>query len=858
LASRAITHHHDMPRTTLCTTALWRWSLVTIGSLVLAACGGGGGGGESPPQALGPVIPGQFMPLQAGDRWVYRSFGIDPIIVQVLEPASAGGVAGMRVRTTSHIPGALLPPATITESVLADQADAVVEVVTLSTDALAPALGAVPLLRKPLREGDRFEQVNTTVRAAIDLDGDGRAEDIAVQSVVTVVGLADQTVPAGSFAGCLHLRTELRQSARLSASGQRVESVGTSDVWFAPDLGPVRIDTLVRSGSATTSQSSRVLTAYRVGGRSNDVDAPRVVRTTPTEGVMHPSQFGLAVEFNEAMDPGLMATEVSVLDSLGAPVPGTVTVGERQVSFQPRGPLGTGDYTLRVAGSMADLAGLPLGSEHRVRFQVDATRPQVASMSPAPGSTGAPIDGPIVLRMSEPLSTATQLNSQVALIDAETGADISAELALAGDTLTLRPLQPLRRDRAYQVRLCCLVDAQGNAIEPTTTPAFRTAPGRFGTMTPWLTDGLDSAAGDLNGDGRADLAGVAWVPGSDRGALGLYLRLQQPDGTLGPVIDTGWRHADRLCAGARPMIGDIDRDGRPDLALAVGTCRVEFLRQGTDGRFTGSAGAPPIDVNDGHGAPQMLDLEGDGRLDLVRPRGPGVVQRWRANAQGGFDPAPDALTGLAETGLVLQPASFMDLNGDGRLDLLLPLRHLSSEEIVVALQAADGHFTPVQRLAGVDAALDAGDLDHDGRVDLVLRGGLLATGPQWLQLWRQDPSGTWAMAMTLPDSVLASARIADIDGDGLQDLTIHRYASSLSWRRQGPDAQLAAEEPYEVVPADGSLQLVDLTGDGLLDVVVGGHRMPQRATTGAAAAAAGLQQRVLQQLRRQARALSAR
>jgi hypothetical protein len=140
-----------------------------------------------------------------------------------------------------------------------------------------------------------------------------------------------------------------------------------------------------------------------------------------------------------------------------------------------------------------------------------------------------------------------------------------------------------------------------------------------------FTGGVFVAAGDLNGDGRAEV-----VVTPDRGGgPNVVIFSPNPDGTLGPpraffaLGNPGFR------GGARVAVGDLNGDGVPDLAVGAG-----FL------------GGPNVEVHDGKAVAA-------GNFDLL--------------IGGGFFAfdGPDATT--LRNGVFL---AIGDLNGDGFGDLI--------------------------------------------------------------------------------------------------------------------------------------------------------------------------------------------
>lgn len=77
----------------------------------------------------------------------------------------------------------------------------------------------------------------------------------------------------------------------------------------------------------------------------------------------------LVVTFPEPLDRALLERVVEIWDGAGTPVPGEIAIdaGETRFRLTPRAPWKPGDYTLRAATILEDLAGNSLGRA----FEVD-------------------------------------------------------------------------------------------------------------------------------------------------------------------------------------------------------------------------------------------------------------------------------------------------------------------------------------------------------------------------------------------------------------------------------------------------------------------------------------------------------
>jgi len=293
------------------------------------------------------------------------------------------------------------------------------------------------------------------------------------------------------------------------------------------------------------------------------------------------------------------------------------------------------------------------------------------------------------------------------------------------------------------------------------------------------------AAGDLNGDGAADLAGV--------GDSELFVALSTGTGgftiksfTLGPCQFVNHR-ADSL------VIEDANADARPDL-VHLDRCSLQIVTrlQTADGTL---APASTVGITPWTEYPNYLshtalgDVTGDKRVDYIlgiRAIHSGVRGRfevWRALPAGGFELAQTV--GMTFSGDA-PPISLGDANADGRTDIVATdfNRLLLFRQLPTGLLDAP---TVTLMRNGAFLQLDLADFDGDGRDDAWV-------GSNGLFLAAADGYTTAPLVFYGPFSAASfstDVRPLDVNDDGLLDLVT---ASGEAWEQgdvTGPRVLLA-------------------------------------------------------------------
>src|ERR1041384_1505545 len=244
-------------------------------------------------------------------------------------------------------------------------------------------------------------------------------------------------------------------------------------------------------------------------------------------------------------------------------------------------------------------------------------------------------------------------------------------------------------------------------------------------------------------------------------------------------MENFWVHrAKRILSGSW-LLGTIVLTGRGD----SGTNRFGF---------TGPE-IFPIDNQIGH--LRAADLDGDGLQDLV------VVNNFRSKINLLYNQTgktnrievkadakrelnelpPDARFRIHSNASEKRISSLVvaDLNGDGKPDLAY---YGEPKELVVQFNQGTNGWSVPKRWPIEDGqltgnALAAGDLNGDGRTDLLL------LGESDIYFFAQKPDHTLAEPEKIPiSSAVKALHVLDIDGDGRQDLLLVNWDSATPFR----------------------------------------------------------------------------
>jgi hypothetical protein len=318
------------------------------------------------------------------------------------------------------------------------------------------------------------------------------------------------------------------------------------------------------------------------------------------------------------------------------------------------------------------------------------------------------------------------------------------------------------------------------------------------------------AVGDFNGDGKPDLA----FYGTPAELVVLYNDGNgRFDNTAARRINTG----EAVESGTALAVADLNRDGRDDLAL-LGANELILVYQGANGRLSEPERIPHTSAT-----PRMLraaDLDGDGGADLViLDGGNDDPVRVRFSVEGG-KLGPEQRFHIENPRAI----AFAPIDDRPGSEMLI-IESQSGRAKVLTLDEADDAetvqrgrliFYPLPPGNERGRSLDLGDIDGDGKVDVVV------TDPANAQflVFRQGPKGGLGAYQSFPGLVGGKiVKLADLDGDKKAEVYVLSEQEKQIGRSVLADGRLTFPAPLPSSGEPVALEVADLDGDKIPEIL---------------------------------------
>ncbi len=368
-----------------------------------------------------------------------------------------------------------------------------------------------------------------------------------------------------------------------------------------------------------------------------------------------------------------------------------------------------------------------------------------------------------------------------------------------------------------------------------------TAPGETEGF-PAAFDGETSgplAVGDIDGDGRPEIVlastqvyawhhdGLEVRDGDGQGlTIGQFTNL--PAGTLLELAAVTLHDLDGL-AGQEMIVCQRNLGAKVHIFKADGSELAGWPRA-----FNGTVGG-----TFNWAAPAVGDIDGDGQPEIVIHTLNGVIWAWNADGTEVRNGDNDATTQgvlYVRAGALYEWSrsgpTLIDLDGDGARDIVFGARNDATglkRLMAIRYDGTDLPGFPRVVTGGITCDIAAGDLDHDGGVELVF-----FDNARYLYALRQDGTNYPGFPKLMPYAAssewVTSPALADLDDDGGLEIIYTPNATGLSSKlvvvstntTAGTSGQVWAGWPVDLPGSTEASPVVgDLDGDGVPEIAQG-------------------------------------
>jgi hypothetical protein len=344
------------------------------------------------------------------------------------------------------------------------------------------------------------------------------------------------------------------------------------------------------------------------------------------------------------------------------------------------------------------------------------------------------------------------------------------------------------------------------------------------------------AVGDLNEDGKPDLV---FPPRRKGYPVQPVVLLGGGDGGFSAWGTAVWPNSIRMDYGG-VAVGDFDGDGHQDIVLAVHFGGQYVLYGNGKGDFSRAERLPAPDPRITSRAVTAADFDGDGRPDLAFVAEIDYDVKTNETINDGA-----SVWVLYRRGESWKPVTqgfphnqiadvirSADVDGDGRLDLVVSSNSVGERRLVYLNQGGEGWrsapFNGVLSSAyHYDVEAAGGEIFStfvqfkmvDGKTTAL--NGIVAYPFAFREKgWMNGRPVVWDRERT---EVFFRIALGDLNGDGLTDIVAGRKTGGLEVYLQGSNGDFIKETAAELTSGAIAydLRVMDLDGDGLDDIVAG-------------------------------------
>jgi uncharacterized OB-fold protein len=521
-------------------------------------------------------------------------------------------------------------------------------------------------------------------------------------------------------------------------------------------------------------------------------------------------------------------------------------------SFELKSDFTTGQAPYDVSIADMDGDGKPElvtanSSSNSVSVLFGTSRLEITNFTPGVGYTGTagnttvtitgtnfnPVAASNIVRFGNMIATVLSASSTVLTVTAPWGS--------TWGPLSVQDISTGQIAYSYKVANPFIPTFNGNDI---------ISPSSFAKKTDFATGTapVNAVFADLNDDGKPDLI----VPSNSDpiGAVSIFENIS----TTGTISSSSFSSAITLIpsgsSSPNPQyvaVGDLDGDGKPDLAVAnYGVARVAVIKNNAirGASLSASSFATRVEfvTSTNPSGVAIGDLNGDGKPEIVVANlSSNSIGIFQNTSSVGVIDANSFGTQVVPFTNITNPRTVVigDVDGDGKPDLVAaassdPDVHiLLNNTTVGAITAASFTKATVSVPSIIAYDLAMGDLNGDGKPDLALVNELQESGNPKLAILRNTStvgSVSFESAVTFTTgSNPVSVSIGDLNGDGKPDLvTAHNYGLSIGVFRNTitnmnasfSSSSLATRVDFLTSSRPYGAVIADIDGDGKPEIAV--------------------------------------
>lgn len=343
----------------------------------------------------------------------------------------------------------------------------------------------------------------------------------------------------------------------------------------------------------------------------------------------------------------------------------------------------------------------------------------------------------------------------------------------------------------------------------------------FATRKHYLTNASSAgvAIGDLNGDGKSDLVTV----NEDKRTLSVFIN-------NGTTLNASYALPVSFTAGNNPYdiaITDMNADKKPDIVIGIDDSVCVFLNTGSNGisytkyNFVGVPQGNRLAV---------ADLDADKRVDIAVISSFASTLKVLRNTSTATTLAFTNVTGPVAVAADPQDIVAADLNGDGKPELVVTDYYSSQASVYRNTSTTTIAFAAAQQLDlnGYSFAAAAGDLDADGKPDLVIS-KLKQNALPAISVFKNNSTTGGALFFTHTSEYAlgqeaAGVAITDMNGDSKPDVIVANGTNNgivSIFRNDATPGTIALQSAANYSTGTDPVRVVagDLNGDGKPDLV---------------------------------------